>query len=179
MPPEKSRFVTQKIIPLPYDAALKYTIAKYYTPSGRCIQSIKYTGGREDAITLASSTTTTAPTEEKESPLPDETKIDGKDKSRLLVPPSSSVQPSRESSTVVAAEEDSDLPPPPIKIAPSSEDGGMEIPDSDRHEFYTKFKHRVVRDGGGIEPDYKVGTAQLSKGRIKLRHVLPFDSSYL
>ena len=30
--------LVQKIIPLPYDSALKYTIAKYYTPSGRCIQ---------------------------------------------------------------------------------------------------------------------------------------------
>jgi carboxyl-terminal processing protease len=27
--------LVQKIIPLPYDTALKYTIAKYYTPSGR------------------------------------------------------------------------------------------------------------------------------------------------
>ena len=163
---KKYYLATQKIIPLPYDAALKYTIAKYYTPSGRCIQSIKYTGGREDATILAASTTTTSPIEEKESLQPDETKIDNKDKSQFLVPPSSSVPSSRESSTVVAAvtttaaaeeEEGSDRPPSPIKIAPSSEDGGMEIPDNERHEFLTKFKHRVVRDGGGIEPDYKVG----------------------
>ena len=36
--------LVQKITPLPYDNALKYTIAKYYTPSGRCIQSVTYTG---------------------------------------------------------------------------------------------------------------------------------------
>lgn len=40
--------LVQKILPLPYDSALKYTIAKYYTPSGRCIQSISYSGGRLD-----------------------------------------------------------------------------------------------------------------------------------
>lgn len=40
--------LVQKIVPLPYDSALKYTIAKYYTPSGRCIQAINYKGGRAD-----------------------------------------------------------------------------------------------------------------------------------
>ncbi len=42
--------LVQKIIPLGskegIDGALKYTVAKYYTPSGRCIQAIKYNGGR-------------------------------------------------------------------------------------------------------------------------------------
>ena len=146
---------------MPYDAALKYTIAKYYTPSGRCIQSIKYTGGREDAITLAASTTT-SPLEEKESPSlelqPDESKIKKEDKTQLLVPPSSVVPLSREDYPILAAE-DSEVAPSPIKASPLSEDGGTEIPDNERHEFFTKFKHRVVRDGGGIEPDYKVSTA--------------------
>lgn len=41
--------LVQKIVPLPYDSALKYTVAKYYTPSGRCIQAIKYNGGRLDS----------------------------------------------------------------------------------------------------------------------------------
>lgn len=36
--------LVQKIVPLPYDSALKYTVAKYYTPSGRCIQAVKYGG---------------------------------------------------------------------------------------------------------------------------------------
>lgn len=38
--------LVQKIISLPYKSALKYTIARYYTPSGRCIQAIDYKGGR-------------------------------------------------------------------------------------------------------------------------------------
>ena len=36
-------FFTQE---LPYSTALKYTVAKYYTPSGRCIQSVDYKEGK-------------------------------------------------------------------------------------------------------------------------------------
>lgn len=55
--------LVQKVAPLPFDSALKYTVARYYTPSGRCIQgkcllstrpgviltcvAINYKGGRE------------------------------------------------------------------------------------------------------------------------------------
>ncbi|KAJ1440508.1 hypothetical protein B484DRAFT_415530 [Ochromonadaceae sp. CCMP2298] len=42
--------LVQKIVPLPFEGALKYTIAKYYTPSGRCIQAIRYTGGRGEGL---------------------------------------------------------------------------------------------------------------------------------
>ena len=38
----------------------------------------------------------------------------------------------------------------------SSEDGATDIPDEDRRTFYTLIKQRPVRDGGGIEPDFKV-----------------------
>ena len=38
--------LVQKIVPLPYDSALKYTVAKYFTSSGRCIQAVKYKGQR-------------------------------------------------------------------------------------------------------------------------------------
>src|SRR5690606_30958265 len=34
--------LVQNTIPLGYNTALKVTIAKYYTPSGRCIQAIDY-----------------------------------------------------------------------------------------------------------------------------------------
>lgn len=40
--------LVQRVDPLPFDAgALKYTVAKYYTPSRRCIQAIEYNGGRD------------------------------------------------------------------------------------------------------------------------------------
>jgi carboxyl-terminal processing protease len=35
----------QNVEVLPFNTALKFTVAKYYTPSGRCIQRIDYKGG--------------------------------------------------------------------------------------------------------------------------------------
>jgi len=45
--------LVQTILPLGYDAQLKITTAKYYTPSGRCIQKIDYVKRRdgENAVT--------------------------------------------------------------------------------------------------------------------------------
>ena len=40
--------LVQSIRPLPYDGQLKVTTAKYYTPSGRCVQAIDYSHRRED-----------------------------------------------------------------------------------------------------------------------------------
>lgn len=40
--------LVQSIRPLPYGAHLKITTAKYYTPSGRCVQSINYNNRDED-----------------------------------------------------------------------------------------------------------------------------------
>lgn len=37
--------LVQNVEELPYDTALKFTVAKYFTPSGRCIQSTKYNEG--------------------------------------------------------------------------------------------------------------------------------------
>lgn len=40
--------LVQSIRPLPYGGQLKVTTAKYYTPSGRCVQAIDYATRRED-----------------------------------------------------------------------------------------------------------------------------------
>ena len=40
--------LVQGIQPLPYNGQLKVTIAKYYTPSGRCVQAIDYAHRNED-----------------------------------------------------------------------------------------------------------------------------------
>ena len=40
--------LVQSIRPLPYDGQLKVTTAKYYTPSGRCVQAIDYPHRNED-----------------------------------------------------------------------------------------------------------------------------------
>ena len=37
--------LVQNVEELPYDTALKFTVAKYFTPSGRCIQSTNYNEG--------------------------------------------------------------------------------------------------------------------------------------
>lgn len=40
--------LVQSIVPLPYGASMKVTTAKYYTPSGRCVQAIDYSNRNED-----------------------------------------------------------------------------------------------------------------------------------
>lgn len=40
--------LVQSIKPLPYGGDLKVTTAKYYTPSGRCVQALDYSHRRED-----------------------------------------------------------------------------------------------------------------------------------
>ncbi len=40
--------LVQSIRPMPYDGQLKVTTAKYYTPSGRCVQAIDYSHRNED-----------------------------------------------------------------------------------------------------------------------------------
>ncbi|MCQ2163027.1 MAG: S41 family peptidase [Bacteroidales bacterium] len=40
--------LVQSIRPLPYNGQLKVTTAKYYTPSGRCVQAIDYSNRNED-----------------------------------------------------------------------------------------------------------------------------------
>eukprot|EP00183_Erythrolobus_madagascarensis_P002400 CAMPEP_0185849174 /NCGR_PEP_ID=MMETSP1354-20130828/3767_1 /TAXON_ID=708628 /ORGANISM="Erythrolobus madagascarensis, Strain CCMP3276" /LENGTH=665 /DNA_ID=CAMNT_0028549657 /DNA_START=356 /DNA_END=2353 /DNA_ORIENTATION=- len=39
--------LVQNIQALPYDTALRYTVGRYYTPSGRCIQAMDYAEGTE------------------------------------------------------------------------------------------------------------------------------------
>lgn len=40
--------LVQSIRPLPYGSKMKVTVAKYYTPSGRCVQAIDYSNRNED-----------------------------------------------------------------------------------------------------------------------------------
>ena len=40
--------LVQSIRPLPYNGQIKVTTAKYYTPSGRCVQAIDYSSRNED-----------------------------------------------------------------------------------------------------------------------------------
>jgi C-terminal peptidase prc len=92
--------LVQNVEELPFDTALKFTVAKYYTPSGRCIQGINYKEGGGLGAGDA-----------------------------------------RYTASKVAAE--------------------------DRSAFYTK-SGREVKDGGGIEADYKVPAPKASALEVTL-----------
>lgn len=47
--PTFGKGLVQNILPLPYNNQLKITVAKYYIPSGRCIQAIDYFHGDESS----------------------------------------------------------------------------------------------------------------------------------
>lgn len=76
--------LVQNVKELPFSTALKYTVGKYYTPSGRCIQALNYQQSNDDG---------------------------------------------------------------PVEA--------MQVEESERKEFTTKGG-RIVRDGGGIEPDIDI-----------------------
>ena len=44
--------LVQIVRPMPYGTALKLTVSRYYTPSGRSIQSVDYQQGRDARIQL-------------------------------------------------------------------------------------------------------------------------------
>lgn len=48
--------LVQTVIPLPYNASLKLTTARYYTPSGRCIQKPDYLSNVRDVLKTKSDT---------------------------------------------------------------------------------------------------------------------------
>ena len=43
--------LVQNIVPLSYNTQMKVTVAKYYIPSGRCIQSVDYSNGKQSQST--------------------------------------------------------------------------------------------------------------------------------
>lgn len=44
--------LVQTIIPLPFNASLKLTTARYYTPSGRCLQKLEYLKNKNDVLKI-------------------------------------------------------------------------------------------------------------------------------
>ncbi|MBL7998241.1 MAG: S41 family peptidase [Candidatus Kapabacteria bacterium] len=51
--PSFGKGLVQSVYPMPYNNSLKITTAKYYTPSGRCIQKIDYTKKRNGVATVS------------------------------------------------------------------------------------------------------------------------------
>ena len=161
--------LVQVVEPLPGGAALKLTVAKYYTPSGRCIQAVSYRD-KGDAKKVAS----TAP------------KPVMVDKSGLLKPtapaptPASSPAPASSSPSSAPSPAPAPAPAPAAAPAPAREGGAFpaddeekrreqeaeeeaamqggrrrqsrRVPVAERKTFYTTAG-RAVQDGGGIVPD--------------------------
>lgn len=103
--------LVQNVAALPFDAGLKYTTARYYTPSGRCIQAVNYEegkagGARGDAAAA----------------LPAEGGAVGNGNGNGNAPVTFTAR---------------------------------QVQDADRQEFRTRAG-RVIRDGGGVEPDVVV-----------------------
>ena len=92
--------LVQNVEELPFNSALKFTVAKYYTPSGRCIQGITYTEGGGK----------------------------GGEDSRYIA---------------------------------------NKVAEKDKNTYYTRLG-RAVRDGGGIEVDYKVEAPKASALEVSL-----------
>jgi carboxyl-terminal processing protease len=92
--------LVQNVEDLPFNTALKFTVAKYYTPSGRCIQSVNYNEGGV-----------------------------GNDNEGKYT--------------------------------------ASRVSQKDRQIFYTK-SGRTVRDGGGVEADYKIAAPKASALEITL-----------
>jgi len=99
--------LVQQVAHLPYDTSLKFTVAKYYTPSGRCIQSVQYREGGE----LGS--------------------LDGS------------------------------------KASEGKSYVSREVKDGERKTFKTS-KGRLVRDGGGVEPDLMIPAPSQSEIELQL-----------
>ena len=91
--------LVQNVEELPFNTALKFTVAKYYTPSGRCIQGVNYKEGGGS----------------------------GSDNKYVA----------------------------------------SKVADKDRNVYYTR-NGRAVRDGGGVEADYKVSAPKASALEITL-----------
>ncbi|GAB0493281.1 hypothetical protein MMPV_004559 [Pyropia vietnamensis] len=161
--------LVQNVQTLPYDTALKYTVGKYYTPSGRCIQSTNYSTASVTPALPAPppppTPITPAPPSVPSAPVP-------------LLPPDDDAEPDSPITDASPATDAPDIPAPALSPeAPSSPGTGPDgrppalprrpvgppgtayksraITESERREFRTA-SGRLVRDGGGIEADVSV-----------------------
>jgi carboxyl-terminal processing protease len=136
--------LVQNVETLPFSSALKYTVGRYYTPSGRCIQAINYRRGSAPAAAPRDTSTPGADAGSATETV-DPGEPQGNEESRL-----------RPSAPPQAMESDED--------GDENSDGATfridEVPESARKQFRTKHG-RVVRDGGGIEPDVKVASPEV------------------
>lgn len=81
--------LVQNILPLPYNAQMKVTVAKYYIPSGRCVQALDYSNKDENGRAL---------------PIPDSLRHAFKTAAGRVVYDGDGIEPDEETNTPVLSE---------------------------------------------------------------------------
>ena len=132
--------LVQVVEPLPGNAALKLTVAKYYTPSGRCIQALSYSGGR-NAAAAAKGADGAAAADGKAAP----------DGAKAPAPAPDD-------------DEDEDELGEERAAAPFA---SKAVKEEEKKVFLTRAG-RKVKDGGGIAPDVEAASRPLGDLEITL-----------
>ena len=132
--------LVQVVEPLPGNAALKLTVAKYYTPSGRCIQALSYSGGR-NAAAAAKGADGAAAADGKAAP----------DGAKAPAP-------------APVDDEDEDELGEERAAAPFA---SKAVKEEEKKVFLTRAG-RKVKDGGGIAPDVEAASRPLGDLEITL-----------
>ena len=173
--------LVQIVEPLPGGGALKLTVAKYYTPSGRCIQAVTYGGGRMEASAakaLAKDGVSTPAggvgdgvtpiIEDENGPL-----------SPIAPAPTSSTSPENKKeggdSKASGAGEEKNKAGAVRRIDPSEPSLPSASKDDEEYVYVTEHG-RKVKAGGGIGPDVLVDARKLGElERSLLQKGLFFD----
>jgi C-terminal peptidase prc len=147
--------LVQIVEPLPGGGALKLTVAKYYTPSGRCIQAVSYAGGRVEASAKATggaATLAPAAVESNEEPL------------EPGAPPLAPVaEPSKKDDSKGGKPSKGADPAGAIMRIDPSEPSRPQAASLDDGVVYVTAHGRAVKAGGGIAPDVVVEARQLGE----------------
>jgi carboxyl-terminal processing protease len=130
--------LVQVVAPLPGGGSLKLTVARYFTPSGRCIQALTYGGGRIEAAKPPASE-------------PDAEGADGKAAEKR------DAKKSREE----------DLRTPGALLRLDASDPSFPRAATDETEYRSR-KGRPLRGGGGIAPDVIVENRKPGKFELIL-----------
>jgi hypothetical protein len=179
--------LVQNIEALPYNTALKFTVAKYYTPSGRCIQATEYDdggaarkkgdgigneekNGNKDAAAMQRQPQAPA-VEKKRKPQESSSDPDREDKTFDQNTDNKEGDTSSSSRERKKSKKQIDSKNSKNKKNKNMQGGGGDgtgrfsarvVDASERKEFLTRNSGRVVRDGGGIEVDLKVSSPKVS-----------------
>jgi len=140
--------LVQVVEPLPGGGSLKLTVAKYYTPSGRCIQAVSYGGGRvTEARANLGSPSASSPLSTTPESIPDGAAAPASAPDK----PAGSPSNGRRQPTVPGAVRRIDPSEPSLPTASA---------EGTKESFLTAHGRKVI-SGGGIAPDVIVEGRQI------------------